>query len=378
MYSLDDVRHLHLEITTRCNAGCPMCPRHYNFTSITNEAIGDVDMNLALAKKVLQPNLLKQIKIINFCGNYGDAITNRDFIPIVKYIKSINPNIWIILTTNGGARDEKFWIDVAHLVDKCSFGIDGLKDTNHLYRQFVNWNILERNVKTYVSESIKLGKKDHSSWTMNVFRHNKHQVDDAEKLSKEWGVSHFIQRLTDRFSTMTKDGLSNWPVYDKNLNLTHVIHPLDSEDDSINSRFVQKTIEWTKKTYDTNIRYEIPKSDYEELENRYGNDKINCKVKSEKSIYIDYKGRLFPCCFIGAAINRCGSAMGQQLMQMYDQFGDNFNNLGENNIEDIFDSGIFEELEISWYKKNISCGRTAVCVSRCGIKAPESKYEELR
>jgi len=349
-----------------------MCPRYYNYTTLLREDIGSVDMTLSSAKNILQHSLLSNIKLIHFCGNYGDAIVNKDFIPIVKYIRSINPNIHITLSTNGGARDKKFWTDIAHLVDKCDFGIDGLRDTNHLYRQFVNWDLLERNVKTYTEESIKLGKRNHSAWIMNVFRHNKHQINEAKSLSKEWNVTTFSQRLTDRFSTMGKNGVTNWPVYDKNLNLTHVIYPSENDNNDISHDLMETSMKLVKKiTRPT--RFEISSDDYKSLENRYGNDKISCKVNSgKKSIYIDYKGRLYPCCYIASTINLPGDSKGQQLIQMYEQFGKDFNDLNINSIENIFESGIFEEIEISWYKKSISCGKTAVCIAKCGINSHKS------
>lgn len=343
-----------------------MCPRHYPHTSITRECVGNVDMTLDIAKTVLQKSLLQRISQINFCGNFGDAIANKDFIDIVEYIKSVNPKIYMILTTNGGARDTKFWTKVAKLINRCEFGIDGLRDTNHLYRQFVNWDILERNVTTYINESIKNGKSMHSVWVMNVFKHNSHQIQDAKTIASKWGISKFQTRVTDRFDSWSKTGINAWPVVDKNLNITHTIYPKNhDEEHTIDLSIIKKTIDSVKRQEKTNMI--IPTHDeLEQLDHRYGNDDVSCHVSKEKSIYIDYSGRLYPCCHFGATIAYPNNPRAKQIAEMYSRYGENINDLKINSIEHIFDSGIFEEIEDSWHKKDIKSGKNATCIYKCG------------
>ena len=55
------------------------------------------------------------------------------------------------------------------------FGIDGLEDTNHIYRKNVKWKKLEENIKIY----IKYGGT--ASWQFIVFEHNKHQENIAKQ-----------------------------------------------------------------------------------------------------------------------------------------------------------------------------------------------------
>lgn len=379
MYEFPSIRHLHLEITTRCNAGCPMCPRHYTYTSILREDLGNVNMTLESAKRVLQESLISKLTYINFCGNYGDAIVNRDFIPIVEHIRSINPKVHITLTTNGGARNADFWLQTANLVDQAVFGIDGLRDTNHLYRQFVNWDTLERNVQAYTEESERLGKKRHSQWVMNVYRHNQHQIEEAKQTSKQWRVHQFVQRYTDRFATYGSNGVTHWPIYDKDQKLTHVIYPSNSDgENDVDMTAMNRSMSWIKKTAGRDHRFEISDEDYEKLEKRHGNDKVMCRVAGHghgglSSVYIDYAGKLYPCCYFGSAVTYAGEARNQQIVQMYDKFGPDFNDLNKNTVESVFESGIFEEIEMSWHKKDIKCGKSAVCIYKCGAKSHHSK-----
>jgi hypothetical protein len=63
-----------------------------------------------------------------------------------------------------------------------------------------------------------------------------------------------------------------------------------------------------------------------------------------------------------------------QIKQMYEKYGNNFNDLSKYSIESIFDSGIFEEIEIGMQHKNISCGKTIVCMRRCSKKSLNHKF----
>lgn len=74
MYKYSDIRHVHLEISTRCNAACPGCPR--NLCGV--DVIDDFplhDMTLAEAERIFIPEFLKQINKMYINGNLGDFIT---------------------------------------------------------------------------------------------------------------------------------------------------------------------------------------------------------------------------------------------------------------------------------------------------------------
>ena len=62
-----------------------------------------IDLNLGLTKSLYHSCILCK------CGNYGDAMTNPDLVPILKYIREINPKIVFTMNTNASGRDENFW-----------------------------------------------------------------------------------------------------------------------------------------------------------------------------------------------------------------------------------------------------------------------------
>ena len=53
------------------------------------------------------------------CGNLGDPIIAKDTLEIFEYFRWANPNIWLSMNTNAGARDEIWWAQLAK-----TFGLD--------------------------------------------------------------------------------------------------------------------------------------------------------------------------------------------------------------------------------------------------------------
>ena len=115
-----------------------------------------------------------------------------------RYFKNVGVH------TNGGGRTAEFWHNLGTISknkgstswDKgrsgITFSIDGLADTNEIYRRKVNWDKLMENVKAYI------GAGGLAEWKMLVFDHNKHQVEEAKELSKKLGFVHFSAEVTTR------------------------------------------------------------------------------------------------------------------------------------------------------------------------------------
>ena len=68
---------------------------------------------------------------------------------------------------------------------KAWFGIDGLEDTNHIYRRGVKWERLQDNFREYIKAG---GDAD---WQFIPFSWNKHQLDAARELATKEGFDKF-------------------------------------------------------------------------------------------------------------------------------------------------------------------------------------------
>ena len=255
------INHLHVEASTYCNARCPGCPRNAHGVNLTN-LFPLQHLSLEMFKKVLDkfPNVTS----INFNGNLGDPMMNPDILQLVKA-----SNVRCNITTNGSIGKIADFVSLAKLGHEITFSIDGLKDTNHLYRQDVEWSKVMERVKAFLNNG------GEGTWKWVIFKHNVDQVEQARNMANELGFKHFITEDHGRnyFPALTKDGkVSHW-----------VLPPAGDEKPDENFD-VEQHIEMIRKPFDI------------------APPKYNCKVSCEHltgSVYIGASGSAHPCCFQG-------------------------------------------------------------------------------
>jgi sulfatase maturation enzyme AslB (radical SAM superfamily) len=99
------------------------------------------------------------------------------------------------IITNGSYQRDKFWQElVARLDDRDTvmFSIDGLEDTNHLYRRNSDWPTILSALHTVSASPINL------EWATNVFSFNYQNLDEIKKFAESFGAK-FVCKLTSRF-----------------------------------------------------------------------------------------------------------------------------------------------------------------------------------
>ena len=105
MLKLNDIRKVHVELTTRCNARCPMCMRNYRGYDY-NSGYPLCELSVGDFKKILTPDVLAQLiqpdppigdrvpiiyefRGVAFNGNLGDFASAREKTDICVVITSI-------------------------------------------------------------------------------------------------------------------------------------------------------------------------------------------------------------------------------------------------------------------------------------------------
>lgn len=261
MYQLSDIVALDIELSSRCNAECPLCPRNFHGYP-ENRGYPEHDMTLAEAQHILRPDFLRQLKSIWINGNFGDMLMNPDTVDIIKYIK-LHSSADIAISTNGGARNRAFWQDLAKLQTTVHFCIDGLEDTHSIYRKNTVYSVVMANAQAFIAAGGR------AVWKMTRFDHNIHQIDTAKQLAKQLG---FVQH------DLIDHGRNQSPVFNKQKELVYIIgqFPKTSFEILQNARF-DKT-------------FTIPKKPA---------SKITCKAQTKKELYINSTGDVYPCCFLG-------------------------------------------------------------------------------
>jgi sulfatase maturation enzyme AslB (radical SAM superfamily) len=236
-----EIKILHLEPTDVCQAACPLCARE---TDVNFNKSQKHHLTIDQIFNHIDRGSIQNLDKMFMCGTYGDPAAGRYTLDIYRYFRKINPEIVLGMNTNGAIQNTAWWQIIGEIFhrqrDYVVFSIDGLEDTNHVYRRGVDWNKLMNNVQSYIST----GASAH--WDMLVYKHNEHQVDDCEQLARKIGFKWFRAKVSRRPLTNGLEAPIGWQVPTVAIG------------------------------------------------------KIQCQALKEKSAYIDARGNLIPCCWLGA------------------------------------------------------------------------------
>lgn len=381
MYDLKKIGRLHIELSSRCNASCPACSR--------NLAGGPVSPDLELTELTLEDiksmfplEIVENIVGINFCGNLGDAGTARDLLPILQYFAdNIKHDSYSLqVRTNGGMKSPAQWAEIGKFFAKLPaprdnhvfsmsgivFSVDGLEDTNHIYRRGVKWEKLIANMRAY-SENGGYGK---GIWEYLVFEHNQHQVEDARKLADELGFV-FLEKnpmgfgeyegVTKGISVYGKQGDYEYTIWPANY--SGVKHGPDSGtkvDFAYRNQRIPELSEFSKTLAATSA--------------------IDCKSINNyhQELYVSATGHMLPCCFLGGVLGQFTTSYSRY------QFNDKIKTTGldkfdlrKHSMIDILEGPEFSKFFIDgWNSETVEEGKLLFCVETCGsISAIDKLYK---
>ena len=205
--TIKNLNRINAELTNFCNAACPMCARYSIDGVLNKDIVNNMHTSLEFIKEKIGKDVVKQLRYFTSCGNLGDGAMNPECLEIYQWLRQINPNLNLILHTNGGARNPEFWRGMAAIDVNVAFAIDGLEDTNHLYRRNVRLQKLMENVHAFIEAGGK------ASWNMLIFKHNENQIESCRKLSQQLGFKEFQIQQSSRWADFDNDG--NWKDLDK-------------------------------------------------------------------------------------------------------------------------------------------------------------------
>lgn len=348
-YESNSIKAIHLEVTDKCNASCPQCARNKN-GGPENPNLPKSELSLEDVKTILPPSFVADLKRLYMCGNFGDPMMARDTLEIFKYLREENANMTLSMNTNASARTKDWWRELANIYGEkgnVKFGIDGLKDTHHLYRKGTDFERIIDNAEAFI------GAGGHAIWEFIIFRHNEHQIEEARELALKIGFKEFRVKKTGRFFSNTKSKVKDkLPVLDEKENILYYLEMPTGEGLKNKSLSKEKSLI----------------ENFGSIDNYLNKTKVNCKVIDESSLYVSSEGLIFPCCWTA-----------NQLYLWYQDVGNNpvwnlINSNGgkdaiqgkKNSLNKIINGKTFQAIKESWSCNSIEEGKLKVCAKTCG------------
>lgn len=335
----NNIKTVQIETSSLCNAACPQCMREWwdgDYSRFKQTYIPTEFYETRIPQHVYDT-----IEKIDLCGTIGDPCMAPNLIDIVQVIKRKNPNIKISIATNGGMRTPEWWSKLASVLttnDEVIFGIDGLEDTNWIYRVNVQWNKLIANVAAFING----GGVAH--WQFIVFAHNEHQIEIARAMSTNMKFTSFFTIPNNRFVVENMLGRKTFGANNQQL-----APPKDSQNMHVLVR-----------------RDPIKISEWHAAAEKKC---ITCKAQQFNEVYIDVETHLLPCCHIASA------KIMLDPLDEYDGFythwqkhGNDKIKLDYHNWDTILDSSFYSELKESWTKP-FKQGRMVMCSGVCSTES---------
>lgn len=329
MHKIEDIQFLELELSSYCNAACPLCPRNL-FGYPYNSGYKVKHLTLQEVKKLFTPEFISQLVRVNLEGNFGDFAMNPETPEIVQYFLKHNPNIKIQGHTNGSVQRTGYWEKLVGM--KIFFCLDGLAGTHEKYRRKTDFHKIVANAQAFINAG------GTAIWKMIKFDHNKDQIPQCRSIAKTMRFADF--QVVDQ-------GRDTGPVFNENAELEYTIGEWHGERD-------------INKLIDIIDNGDILLEDIDDTVK----SSIDCISLKQKEIYISSAGEVYPCCFMGFNPKKYGHGRWHQPVNKQLQEIIQHNNALDVGLEKSIEW--FKHIPARWSKDTFENGRLVVCDSFCG------------
>lgn len=322
--------HFHIEISSKCTLRCPRCARQEVPDSLVN-----TELDLAFFKRNFTAEfILTNVEKITFCGDDGDPIYAHDLIAVIEYIKSVKP-VEIVVITNGSHKRETWWSELGSVLDDTDsvhFSIDGWDNaSNNLYRVNSDFDSIVKGIV-----GIRRTSACRLVWAAIAFKFNELHLDSMQSMAQQLNMDTFQITRSTKFGS----------VY-PNYGIDDVLEP-SAKFVSTTHRFERESIALTQRKVYTEHKINI---------DLYNQVRDNAEIVplceiGNKGLYIDARGRLFPCCWVA---NRYSH--NTEWQQLADQF-----NLKQKTLTEVVADPFWETefRQFRWQECRTKCAKAVV------------------
>jgi sulfatase maturation enzyme AslB (radical SAM superfamily) len=278
----------HIEPTSKCTLECPLCDRTWFYETFKKRNLHEINIDHLVEFVGVNKN-------ITMCGNNGDPIYHSQFIELCQRLKKNNCKLDI--TTNASAKTKSWWLKLNSILDEndqLQFSIDGLEDTNHLYRKNAKWDSIMQAIEVLAKRRCKL------RWKYIVFKHNQHQIKNAKELSVKLGFDYFRLEHSDRWLGKKE---------------------LMPDREFVDTYYQQQQKILIDPNFKTNME-------------------PGCLINNNpgKALYVDAEGDFYPCCWMGTHRYKYKSLFSPKQNKLNIAHNTLDGILNKNNVKDFFES----------------------------------------
>ena len=269
--------HFHIEISSKCTLRCPRCARQEVPDSLIN-----TELDLEFFKRNFTPEfIIDNVEKITFCGDDGDPIYAHDLIPVVRYIKNIKP-VEIVIVTNGSHKKTEWWAELGAALtkkDTVHFSVDGWDHaSNNLYRVNSDFDSIVTGIQKLRSVS-----ECQLVWATIAFKFNEQQLDQIKNHAQALDMDVFQLTRSTKFGSI-------YPGYGIDDPLEPGKHFVSGSHRFERAVTQLNHLRFTQSSNKKNIEL------YKSVTESNGVRPL-CEI-GNKGLYIDARGRLFPCCWV--------------------------------------------------------------------------------
>jgi MoaA/NifB/PqqE/SkfB family radical SAM enzyme len=338
MKYLEKIKKIQFELSNFCNASCIGCRRSDPVTLTPRYDLANLDstfVSLEVIQSLINDPLFDDVYELEFCGTIDEPLAHPKFIEILNLFSAKRTNLFIRIHTNAAVRNEFFYIELVEALSKFEkhevrFSIDGLEESHRLYRGDLDY----KKIMEHAQQFINYGGD--AVWQMLQFPWNEHEIDECTRIAKEMGFRKIVVRRdrthSSEFSTIEIKSL---------------------RDKKTPSNFREAPVD-----------FKLPEEK---------DEVISCHYSKEGMIFMNYQGRIFPCCFLSnlELINFTSRAQ-QFFDKIYATHGADFNDLHVRSLTEIMNNRWYQQdLTASWqneFSDKVN-PKLIVCSQSCGKKS---------